>query len=79
MAYEGVSASGGEGWFPQHPKTGPWESLKGGTLAPHMTTPLEGVNVNTTRGSGKVEPPAGWKSSIKPSEGLTRGGGTLAH
>ncbi len=68
-----------EEMFPQHPRSGPWETLKGSMLAPHMTTPLESGNVNTTRGSGKVEPPMGWESSIKPSEGLTRGGGTLAH
>lgn len=79
MAFEGVSASGGEGLFPQHPRSGNWETLKGSMLAPHMTTPLESTNVNTTRGSGKVEPPMGWESSIKPSEGLTRGGGTMAH
>jgi hypothetical protein len=63
----------------QHPKSGPWETLKGSMLAPHLATPLMGTNENTTRGSGKVEPPMGWESSIKPSEGLTRGGGTMAH
>ena len=63
----------------QHPKTGPWESLKGSMLAPHLAMAIEGTNENTTRGSGKVEPPMGWESSIKASEGLTRGGGTMAH
>lgn len=56
-----------------------WKTEKGGTLAPHLQMPIEGTNENTTRGSGKVEPPMGWESSIKPSEGLTRGGGTLTH
>ena len=79
MAFEGVDSSGGGNLFPQHDRSGPWETLKGSMLALHMTTPLEGTNENTTRGSGKVEPPMGWESSIKPSEGLTRGGGTMAH
>jgi len=68
-----------EEMFPQHPRSGDWETLKGSMLAPQLAMPLEGTNENTTRGSGKVEPPMGWESSIKPSEGLTRGGGTLAH
>lgn len=68
------------GMFPQHPRSGPWETLKGSMLAPHTEQAIEGgVPTNTTRGSGKVEPPMGWESSIKASEGLTRGGGTLAH
>lgn len=79
MAFEGVDSSGGGNLFPQHDRSGPWETLKGSMLAPHLATPIEGTNENTTRGSGKVEPPMGWESSIKPSEGLTRGGGTMAH
>lgn len=70
-----------EGLFPQHPRSGDWETLKGSTLAPHLQMPLEGANTGDGRGAGtnKSNPPQPWESSIKPSEGLTRGGGTLAH
>ena len=29
-----------EGLFPNHPRSGDWETLKGRTLSPHMTTPM---------------------------------------
>jgi hypothetical protein len=77
MAFEGVSASGGEGLFPQHPKTGPWESLKGGTLAPHLMMPLESV----AQGDSRHQAPnaiIGWESKIIVNTGMTRGGGTMA-
>lgn len=80
MAFESVSSSGGEGLFPQHPRSGNWETLKGSMLAPHLQTPLESSNQATNLGgNNKVAPPMPWESSIKPSEGLTRGGGTMAH
>lgn len=78
MAFEGVSAAGGEGWFPQHPKTGPWESLKGGTLAPHMQVPMTSVAQGDTRhiaDAGSTD----WDGTILVTTGMTRGGGTMAH
>ncbi len=62
----------------QHPKSGPWYSLKGGTLSPHLQMPLEGTNSGDPRFNGEVNS-HNWEASLKPHEGLTRGGGTLAH
>lgn len=80
MAYESsaVNSSGGEGFFPQHPKTGPFESLKGSMLAPHTQMPLESTNTGDPRFNGEVNP-YNWEATLKPHEGLTRGGGTMAH
>lgn len=76
MAFEGVSASGGEGMFPQHPRTGPWETLKGGTLAPHMTAPLESTSSGDSR--HQTDAMAGhWDSNTIVNTGMTRGGGTM--
>lgn len=67
-----------EGLFPQHPKSGPWETLKGSTLAPHMTGPQVGDKpTNTTRGSGGTIT-SHWDSNTIVSTGMTRGGGTMA-
>jgi len=77
MSFDGVDAGGGGGLFPQHPKTGPWETLKGGTLAPHTAAPLMSV----AQGDSRHQAPAGgghWDSQIIVSTGMTRGGGTLA-
>lgn len=77
MAFESVSASGGEGWFPQHPKVGPWETLKGGTLAPHIQQPLESSAEGDSR--HQTNPMTGhWNSTVIVSTGMTRGGGTMA-
>lgn len=76
MAFEGVSASGGEGLFPQHPKTGPWETLKGGTLAPHMQAPLESTSSGDSR--HQTDAMAGkWDANVLVNTGMTRGGGTM--
>lgn len=77
MAFEGVSASGGEGMFPQHPRSGDWETLKGGTLAPHLQQPM----TSTAQGDSRHQAPApviGWESHILVNTGMTRGGGTMA-
>ncbi|AUG87332.1 hypothetical protein SEA_OLICIOUS_5 [Streptomyces phage Olicious] len=77
MAFEGVSASGGEGMFPQHPRSGPWETLEGAALAPHIQQPLH----STAQGDSRHQAPTGmthWDSKVIVSTGLTRGGGTMA-
>lgn len=78
MAFEGVSAAGGEGMFPQHPRSGPWETLKGGTLAPHTQAPL----MSTAQGDSRHQAPTGmthWDNTVIVTTGMTRGGGTMAH
>lgn len=77
MAYEGVSASGGEMLFPQHPKVGPWETLKGGTLAPHMAAPLESNAMGDSRHQTDAMAQK-WDSEVIVNTPLTRGGGTMA-
>jgi hypothetical protein len=67
-----------EGMFPQHPRSGPWETLKGSMLAPHIAQPIEGgtpttTPVDTTSMNGK------WNSGVIVTTGMTRGGGTMAH
>ena len=78
MAFEAVNSSGSEEYFPQHPEVGNWFTLQGMMMEPHMTTPLEYTNVNTTRGEGMVESPEPWETNMRPYEPLTRGGGTMA-
>lgn len=63
------------GMFPQHPKTGNWESLKGSALAPHMQAPLESGNTGDARFNGEVGS-VDWTTALKPHEGMTRGSGT---
>jgi len=67
-----------EGMFPQHPRSGPWETLKGSMLAPHLAGPLEGHNSGDARFNGEITGPQGWEASLKPNEPLTHGGGTMA-
>lgn len=77
MAFEGVDAGGSEGMFPQHPKTGDWETLKGRTLAPHiqavLTSEAEGESRHQTDAVAQK-----WDSTVVVNTGLTRGGGTMA-
>lgn len=54
-------------WFDNaHPESGPWYSLKGGTLAPHIQMPMESQNQGDPRFNGKVAPPQGWTASLHP-------------
>ena len=67
-----------EGMFPQHTRSGPWETLKGSMLAPHIAAPLESgvpatVQVDSTSMRGA------WNSGVIVTTGMTRGGGTMAH
>lgn len=76
MAFEGVSADGG-GMFPQHPRSGDWETLKGSMLAPHLQMPLDGGNTGDPRFNGEVNT-QNWEASLKAVDAPTRGGGTMA-
>ena len=77
MTFTGVSADGGGSCFPQHPKTGPWESLKGGTLAPHMAAPMMSNAMGDSRHIDE-SPVIDWASTIIVSTGQTGPGGTMA-
>lgn len=60
-----------------HPRSGPWETLKGRMLSPHVAAPLEGHNSGDPRFNGEVNS-YNWEMSLKAHEGMTRGGGTMA-
>jgi len=64
--------------FPQHPRSGDWETLKGGTLGVHMQTPMESGNTGDARFNGEVAGAGGWESQLLPNVPMTRGGGTMA-
>lgn len=67
MAFEGVSASGGDGVFPQHPKTGEWETLKGRMLAPHeLPYDVQDQNLGDARFNGEVNP-YNWEDTLVES------------
>lgn len=55
-----------------------WASEKGSMLAPHLQPALEGHNSGDPRFNGEITGPQGWEASLKPHEGMTRGGGTMA-
>ncbi len=84
MAYENeaVNASGGDGLFPQHPRSGDWETLEGKMLAPHIQAPLESTNSGDPRFNGEVNS-HNWEANIvtggefDPNK-MTGPGGTLA-
>lgn len=65
------------GLFPQHPRSGDWESLEGRMLAPHIAGPLESgvptaVQVDTSSMRGT------WNTDVIVTTGITGGGGTMA-
>lgn len=74
----GMPSASDAGWFPEHPRNTQWETLKGDTLAPHMTEPYKSVVVGDPRFNGKVEPPKNWDDATVVNTGMTRGGGTFA-
>lgn len=64
--------------FPNHPRSGDWETLKGGTLGVHLQPVDEGHNSGDARFNGEVPGAGGWESMILPTVAPTRGGGTMA-
>lgn len=63
--------------FPQHPRSGPWETLKGSMLAPHMQAPLTSTATGDTRHQTDAMAQK-WDSTVIVTTGMTRGGGTMA-
>jgi hypothetical protein len=79
MTFQGVDAGGGE-MFPQHPKTGEFESLKGRMLQPYEAEPWQGESINNPRpGTDTSMPDSPWTSEVIVNTGMTGGGGTMAH
>lgn len=67
-----------DGMFPNHARSGDWQTLKGRMLSPYVAMPMESVSKNR----GGVETgtkDAGWDSQIMVTTGLTHGGGAMAH
>jgi hypothetical protein len=65
-----------EGLFPQHPRSGDWETLEGKMLAPHIAAPL----MSTAKGDSRHQTDAmagHWDSNVIVTTGMTRGGGTM--
>jgi len=79
MAFEAVSAGGGE-MFPQHPQSGSeWHSLKGKMMAPYELDYLVSDAMNNPRPqSDSAMPATEWDESTIVNTGLTGGGGTMA-
>ena len=68
-----------EGMFPQHPRSGDWQTLKGSMLSPHEQPVLESTNHGDARFNGLVSNGVqSWDKFIKPNEPLTMGGGAMA-
>jgi hypothetical protein len=65
------------GLFPQHPKVGDWNSLKGSMLAPHEEPPIYSTAMGDTRHQTDAMAQS-WDSTVVVTTGLTGGGGTMA-
>jgi hypothetical protein len=77
MTFASVDASGGGECFPQHPKTGEFETLKGRMLTP----PLMDVLTSTAMGDSRhidEAPSIDWASTIIENTGSTGPGGAMA-
>jgi len=79
MTYSNMGpAEGGDGLFPQHPKTGTdWFTLKGRMLSPMIQAPLESVAMNRGQVESGTNDP-GWNSHLQVDTPLTHGGGAFA-
>lgn len=78
MAFEAVESGGGE-MFPQHSRSGDWETLKGSMLAPYLMAPLESTSMDNARPQSDAMPSSPWNTEVVVTTGLTPGGGTMAH
>jgi len=67
-----------EGMFPQHPRSGDWETLKGRMLAPHEQPVMTSV-AQDNAGSQSNPATTTWTSAVLVDTGMTGGGGTMAH
>lgn len=66
-----------EAMFPQHPRSGDWETLKGRMLAPHTQMPMTSSAQGDSRHVAEAKVHVGWESYLVTT-GMTRGGGTMA-
>lgn len=65
--------------FPQHPRSGDWETLKGRMLAPHeLGYDVEDKNLGDARFNGTVNSSGGWSRHTIVTTGMTHGGGAMA-
>lgn len=66
--------------FPQHPRSGDWETLKGKMLAPHeLPYDHQDANMGPDRLNQEVSTGFGsWDKHVLVSTPLTHAGGTLA-
>lgn len=63
--------------FPQHPRAGEWETLKGRTLAPHVqAVDTQDQNFGDSR-LNQSTVTTNWTSHTLVTTGMTRGGGTM--
>ncbi len=66
-------------WFAgDHGPEGIYNSLKGGTLAPHIQQPLTSTSTNNARGQTPKNWSGNWDGYLHPHDAPTRGGGTMA-
>ena len=66
-------------WFAgDHPRSGPWETLKGGTLAPHIQQPMTSTNHMNARPQTGKNWSGDWDGYLHSHDAPTRGGGTMA-
>lgn len=69
-----------DGWFPEHPKAGDWETLKGKMLSPYELDGIESDSAHAGVARGNAQNDAGPAPSetIDVNTPLTMGGGTFA-
>lgn len=69
-----------DGWFPEHPKTGEFETLKGRMLAPYEFDAIESTSSHGGSARGYAPSPDGKAPSetIDVNTPLTMGGGSFA-
>lgn len=77
MTFASVDASGGGEMFPQHPKTGEFESLKGRMLTPPLMDVLESTAMGDSRHIDEA-PSIDWASTTIVNTGCTGPGGVIA-
>jgi hypothetical protein len=69
-----------DGWFPEHPKSGDWETLKGRMLSPYELDGIESdsAHAGVARGNAENMSEPSPNSTIEVNTPLTMGGGSFA-
>ena len=68
-----------EGMFPQHPRSGDWQTLKGRMLSPHeLPYDEQDANIGPERLNQEVSGTGSWDSHVIVTTGMTHGGGAMA-